>query len=103
MTAETPAHQLEVLLDQEAAAWRHVRAQVPAYDPDAVDLQHLSLSQLAAVESYLAARDARRELLHPVVPAQPVSRQVRGGGLRSPVGEMGERGPGDVRGRDEAG
>ncbi len=97
MSAETPAQQLEVLLDQEAAAWRLVRAHVPGYDPDTVDLSRLSLPQLAAVESYLAARDARRELLHPVVPAQPEGCQVPDSGRRSPEGDMGERGPRDVR------
>lgn len=71
VTAESPAHQLQTLLEQEAAAWGAVRANVPGYDEqDQVALEDLSLRQLVLVESYLAARQARRELLLPVVPAQ---------------------------------
>ena len=81
MTAETPAHQLEALLEQEAAAWRAVRAHVPGYDTDElVALEDLSLQQLVLIESFLAARAARRELLHPVVPEQSAGTPTLPGG-----------------------
>jgi hypothetical protein len=81
VTAETPAHQLEVLLDQEAAAWRAVRAHVPGYNAENPGaLEDLSLQQLVLVESFLAARAARRELLHPVVPEQSAGTPTSPGG-----------------------
>ena len=64
------AHELEMALAGESAAWRLTRALLPHDDPDTVDLTSLAPAQIAAVEALHAARAQRRRLLAHLVPPQ---------------------------------
>lgn len=97
-------HELQEAITAEAATWRMLRAHLPGGnigDLAGGDVSGLSAEELALVGEYLAAREYRRRLLHPVVPDRAT--RVPTAPPESPTDRcgMGENGtPSDYRGRE---